>query len=71
MPTLGAGILAFATGAGKTFTALDAIREALLTLDEIPVVVVPDTTLFAQWYAELSAAAETLDAQGPACRTWS
>lgn len=47
------GILAFATGAGKTFTALEAIRESLTRFDEIPVIVVPDTTLFAQWFEEL------------------
>jgi superfamily II DNA or RNA helicase len=57
------GILAFATGAGKTFTALQAIHEAVTKFDEIPIVVVPDTTLFAQWYGELSATAETIDAQ--------
>lgn len=57
------GILAFATGAGKTFTALNAIRESLTELDEIPVVIVPDTTLFVQWYAELTAATEPLGAR--------
>ncbi|MEM7602346.1 MAG: DEAD/DEAH box helicase family protein [Verrucomicrobiota bacterium] len=46
------GILAFATGAGKTFTALDAIGEALVK-SEVPVVIVPDKTLFSQWYDEL------------------
>ena len=50
------GILAFATGAGKTFTALEAIRESLSKFDEVPLVVVPDTTLFAQWLEELEAA---------------
>lgn len=55
------GILAFATGAGKTFTALDAIREAVTKLNEVPVVVVPDTTLFAQWKDELSVLAESLE----------
>ena len=50
------GILAFATGAGKTFTALDAIRESLTQFQEIPLIVVPDTTLFAQWFEELRAA---------------
>ena len=44
------GILAFATGAGKTFTALDAVRESLTKFDEVPVVVVPDKTLFGQWF---------------------
>jgi superfamily II DNA or RNA helicase len=57
------GIVAFATGAGKTFTALDAIRESLAEFDEIPVVVVPDTTLFGQWYDELIAATEPLGAR--------
>ena len=56
------GILAFATGAGKTFTALDAIRESLVKLDEVPVVVVPDKTLFTQWFEELRAAVGPLDA---------
>ncbi len=54
------GILAFATGAGKTFTALDAIRESVVAYGEVPVVVVPDTTLFGQWYAELVDAREPL-----------
>lgn len=54
------GILAFATGAGKTFTALDAIRESVTTFGEVPLVIVPDTTLFGQWYAELVAATEPL-----------
>ena len=50
------GILAFATGAGKTFTALDAIRESLKKFAEVPIVIVPDKTLFAQWFEELRAA---------------
>ena len=50
------GILAFATGAGKTFTALDAIRESLTKFDEVPIVVVPDKTLFAQWFEEIQSA---------------
>ena len=57
------GILAFATGAGKTFTALDAIRESLTKFDEVPLVVVPDKTLFAQWYEELRAAIDPLHAR--------
>jgi len=57
------GILAFATGAGKTFTALDAIRESLTGFGEIPVVVVPDTTLFAQWDEELKVAAASMAAR--------
>ena len=56
------GILAFATGAGKTFTALEAIRESLTRLDEIPVIIVPDRTLFAQWFQELEPAVGPLGA---------
>lgn len=47
------GIIAFATGAGKTFTAIEAIRESLTEFHEVPVIVVPDTVLFAQWFDEL------------------
>lgn len=54
------GILAFATGAGKTFAALDAIRESLARFDEVPLIVVPDKTLFAQWFEELQPLIEPL-----------
>jgi superfamily II DNA or RNA helicase len=47
------GILAFATGSGKTFTAITAIREAVSARGEVVVVVVPDKVLFEQWYGEL------------------
>lgn len=47
------GILAFATGSGKTFTAISAIRDALAR-QEVIVVVVPDRVLFDQWYSELA-----------------
>ena len=47
------GILAFATGSGKTFTAIQAIREALTEHSEVVLVVVPDAVLFDQWHAEL------------------
>ena len=57
------GIFAFATGAGKTFTALDAIRESLSKYDEVPLVVVPDKTLFAQWFEELRTAVSPLNAR--------
>ena len=57
------GILAFATGAGKTFTALDAIRESLTKFDEVPLVVVPDKTLFAQWFEELQTTVRPLNAR--------
>ncbi|MDD9998691.1 MAG: DEAD/DEAH box helicase family protein [Rhodospirillaceae bacterium] len=57
------GILAFATGAGKTFTAIHAIRESLTKFNEVPVIVVPDKTLFAQWFEELQAAVQPIDAR--------
>lgn len=47
------GILAFATGSGKTFTAVTAIREAIADRQEVVVVVVPDQVLFGQWFAEI------------------
>ena len=47
------GILAFATGSGKTFTAITAIREAIAAKGNVVVVVVPDQVLFGQWYKEL------------------
>lgn len=47
------GILAFATGSGKTFTAITAIREAIAERGDVVVVVVPDQVLFGQWYKEL------------------
>lgn len=47
------GILAFATGSGKTFTAITAIREAIAERNEVVVVVVPDQVLFRQWFEEL------------------
>jgi superfamily II DNA or RNA helicase len=48
------GILAFATGSGKTFTAITAIREALVERREVVVVIVPDQVLFGQWHKELA-----------------
>ncbi len=51
------GILAFVTGAGKTFTALDGVREAL-RFGEVPVILVPDRLLFAQWLKELRPVAD-------------
>lgn len=55
------GILAFVTGAGKTFTALHALRESILKYGEVPVIVAPDKLLFEQWYDELKPLAEELD----------
>lgn len=47
------GILAFATGSGKTFTAITAMREAITSCHEVAVVVVPDQVLFEQWHKEI------------------
>lgn len=55
------GILAFATGSGKTFTAITAIREAIVRFGETVLVVVPDRTLFAQWDQELRQTLGDLD----------
>lgn len=56
------GILEFATGSGKTFTAITAIRDALVDHGEVVLVVVPDRVLFAQWYEELVATTSDLGA---------
>ncbi|MDC0675979.1 DEAD/DEAH box helicase family protein [Nannocystis radixulma] len=56
------GILEFATGSGKTFTAVTAIREALVDFENIVLVVVPDIVLFNQWYDELRQTADALQA---------
>ncbi|MES2326286.1 MAG: DEAD/DEAH box helicase family protein [Pseudomonadota bacterium] len=57
------GILAFATGAGKTFTAITAIRDSFARLSEPVMIVVPDRTLFAQWYDELVETTADFEAQ--------
>jgi len=46
------GILEHATGSGKTFTAICAIRDALRR-HEVPVILVPSELLLGQWYREL------------------
>lgn len=46
------GILEHATGSGKTFTALLAIREAL-SRGETPLVLVPSSLLLSQWEKEI------------------
>ena len=56
------GILEFATGSGKTFTAITALRESL-RCGERALVVVPDRVLFAQWYDELRETTTDLDAR--------
>lgn len=50
------GILEHATGSGKTFTAISAMRDAL-GRREVPVVLVPSELLLDQWFKEI---AETL-----------
>ncbi|MHB1546601.1 MAG: DEAD/DEAH box helicase family protein [bacterium] len=46
------GIFEHATGSGKTFTAMCAIREAI-EKHEIPIVLVPSKELLSQWHKEL------------------
>lgn len=48
------GILEFATGSGKTFTAITAIRDTLQQHKDVVIVIVPDQVLFAQWHKELT-----------------
>jgi superfamily II DNA or RNA helicase len=57
------GIFAFATGAGKTFTALIAAEESITRYGEVPVIVVPDRTLFDQWLRDVIPFADRLDAR--------
>lgn len=57
------GILAFATGSGKTFTAITAMREALTERGEVVVLIVPDQVLFAQWYKEIVETTADIGAQ--------
>jgi superfamily II DNA or RNA helicase len=47
------GILDYATGSGKTFMAIAAIREAIGERNEVVVIIVPDQVLLGQWYEEL------------------
>jgi superfamily II DNA or RNA helicase len=54
------GILKHATGSGKTFTALCAIRKSLQE-GEIPVVFVPGKELLAQWKEELRSTNQDLE----------
>jgi len=56
------GVLEFATGSGKTFTAISAIRDSLVDHGEIVFVIVPDRVLLDQWYTELRETTADLDA---------
>lgn len=47
------GILEHATGSGKTFTAICAMRDAL-SRREVPLIVVPSELLLDQWHRELT-----------------
>ncbi|MDP8218877.1 MAG: DEAD/DEAH box helicase family protein, partial [Candidatus Theseobacter exili] len=51
------GIFEHATGSGKTYTAMCAIRPALIN-NEIPLILLPSSELLKQWYKELK---ETFD----------
>jgi superfamily II DNA or RNA helicase len=46
------GILEHATGSGKTFTAISAMRDALRR-HEVPFIVVPSELLLEQWHGEI------------------
>jgi superfamily II DNA or RNA helicase len=59
------GILEHATGSGKTFTALCAMRESL-GRNEIPLVLVPSELLVEQWHREIT---QTLDDVKPVILT--
>ena len=54
------GILEHATGSGKTFTALCAIKDAF-TLGEVVLVIVPSDLLLRQWTSELRSTFGLLD----------
>jgi superfamily II DNA or RNA helicase len=54
------GILKHATGSGKTFTALCAIREALKA-GKFPVIFVPNTDILSQWAEELKSTNQDLE----------
>lgn len=47
------GILEHATGSGKTFTAISAMREALTNRQEVALVLVPSELLLEQWHREV------------------
>lgn len=56
------GILEHATGSGKTFTALCAVRDAL-SRKEIALILVPSELLLAQWNTEIRTTLEDLEPQ--------
>jgi superfamily II DNA or RNA helicase len=56
------GILEHATGSGKTFTALCAMRNALKR-QEVPLVLVPSELLLTQWHKEIVENLGDLDTQ--------
>lgn len=62
------GILEHATGSGKTFTALCAMRDAL-EKSEIPIVLVPSKLLFDQWMQEIRKTFADLDPQVLPCNS--
>ncbi|MEI7923596.1 MAG: DEAD/DEAH box helicase family protein [Planctomycetota bacterium] len=54
------GIFEHATGSGKTFTALCAIRDSL-SKGEVPLILVPSELLLSQWLKEIRDALSDLD----------
>lgn len=47
------GLFEMCTGAGKTFTAMCAMRDSLFNRNKVAIIVVPTVILFKQWYKEL------------------
>lgn len=47
------GLFQMATGSGKTFTAMCAVRDAIYRRNEIPIIVVPRNILFDAWKEEI------------------
>jgi superfamily II DNA or RNA helicase len=60
------GIFEHATGSGKTFTALCAIRDAL-TRGEVPLILVPSELLLGQWSSEVRTTLEDVAPQVLLC----
>ena len=56
------GILEHATGSGKTFTALCAIRNSL-EKNEVPIILVPSKELLNQWFIEIRETLSDLNLQ--------
>jgi len=60
------GIFEHATGSGKTFTALCAIRDSL-SRGEVPIILVPSRLLLSQWMREIRETLSDIDVQVLPC----